>query len=1230
MKKGAAITITLLITIMISLPSFSASFQPVVEKTNMELTEKNVQTITFDDEIQFPAIRYDTNYYPEETVAFAGEQNDVGYNTDTGDSIRRANQVYISEPVDENIPGRGRTGTLDPPNRDKDDYYRFTVCKGQQITSSISSSHSYAIEILDEEGELVAQGDEAATSGWHFIHIYGEDDDPAGDYLFDVTLIGQNDADTGSDAGDSLSAATMILPGEYTGFLSSEDVEDWYCFDVSSGQGIEVFIKPLSKSDYDIHLYNPEGALVHSAQYYGEDTLEYPADETGTWSVKIDIFPGWDESKWPDDYYLYGSGSYELKLSFIDDASEPIIPKSQPDIVPVAKTFVVENDDQSNNDEYAYLAAVPAANYLENGQRHLSPIVYQGIDKVSTWFTTVDETTQYLIDDWNTFLNRHDMSADVQQLSSDPVTAAANIATTNWDSSNTVVVTVNGGEFSDTIETVADKDTSLSSTPIIEKVSASDLQDFGGTAAKPMFLGNKWGALHLVSEGPDFAGDTGIVTPRYEGVMEDWWPYPYDANGKDYDTFYPVTKTGLWFPYVTETTGLNNLNIIKYPGDRYSIPVTDTDTSIEVEITTEQESNLIVYLIDPEGNVRRPHIPHYNGGEIKPIHQWNGGHWEQDQDEFRRMIFEPHTEYSVEVHNAMTGTWTAIVVPYLSEEGEDVGFTGSYHITAQKRLYSPERTNAAMSAANAAVIASMNHAPLLYVTESEVPSATQNALDSLNPSNIIFVNLNEVSSASVGASETLTSMQEIIDAIKSNDQSENFITITSLGTGDGYFAPSTMAAAYHTAPVLNIGEAPEAFNAIDQIASWREYAGDYYHGCLSVGHLPQIGEPIDLKNPPSWFGLIWYYLMNDEFPPLGLDLKLQWFSTVSGSIQNLVDGYSLDLPGKEAFLFVSPRDTDIRDVACRAVVGNESFGGHIPVETTGFSSAVICRDILYPALIYANPGRDVVTSQMMNYPDGYRWQANDGNGYYNYATRSMKETFMSRDRFFEGHCIYDNLLERYNKGAVFSYYSGHGTGGSGISAQYKNVAEQFPLAEVTYEHLYDFDWWDSWRGYSGYDNRQTKTSRWGGSSGYNSQEPNLYDFIHFKWMDESLDNLHSEIEIWSSCTTGEHWGPIMYLSHGSALWYGAAGSTYGVQDDLHNEWIFHDVLVEGDSFGNSESKYQWLFNRDFTTLDPTTLYGTSTLFQLSMGGLTNVKVLFGDPTMTCYAPDWIEPSPIEG
>jgi len=61
-------------------------------------------------------------------------------------------------------------------------------------------------------------------------------------------------------------------------------------------------------------------------------------------------------------------------------------------------------------------------------------------------------------------------------------------------------------------------------------------------------------------------------------------------------------------------------------------------------------------------------------------------------------------------------------------------------------------------------------------------------------------------------------------------------------------------------------------------------------------------------------------------------------------------------------------------------------------------------------------------------------------------------------------------------------------------------------------------------------------------NGDNAKEPNLYDLIHYKWVDQAFQNLHSEIEIWMSCTTGQHFGPNIYLEHGSALWYGNAGT----------------------------------------------------------------------------------------
>ena len=63
-------------------------------------------------------------------------------------------------------------------------------------------------------------------------------------------------------------------------------------------------------------------------------------------------------------------------------------------------------------------------------------------------------------------------------------------------------------------------------------------------------------------------------------------------------------------------------------------------------------------------------------------------------------------------------------------------------------------------------------------------------------------------------------MQDIVDFIKGYDNSENYITITSIKSGDGYFAPSAMLAAYHCSPILRIGDMPgNPAGMADQIES---------------------------------------------------------------------------------------------------------------------------------------------------------------------------------------------------------------------------------------------------------------------------------------------------------------------------------------------------------------------------------------------------------------------------
>jgi len=303
---------------------------------------------------------------------------------------------------------------------------------------------------------------------------------------------------------------------------------------------------------------------------------------------------------------LYGSGVYEFELSIGGSAEAPPTLKSQPNIIPVAQTFIINDDPISTKDEYSYLAAIPAANYIEGDERYVSPIIYQGVDIVPNWFTSIDDTTQYLINDWNSYLSRHGITSEEYIIDSDPIQAAANIALDKWSSTDTAVLTIDGSSFSDEINNILDEDSSLSSTKEISSYRPDDLKELvPGAYSAITFIGSQWGAIHVIAEGESFSGDTMILTPRYESLMADWWPHDSDVPGGDKDTFFPVTEPGIWIPQVTSNDGLDEMKVIKYSGNRHEINVENSESTLEVTISTESESQLVIFLIDPEGNIRR-------------------------------------------------------------------------------------------------------------------------------------------------------------------------------------------------------------------------------------------------------------------------------------------------------------------------------------------------------------------------------------------------------------------------------------------------------------------------------------------------------------------------------------------------------------------------------------------------------------------------------------------------
>ena len=383
----------------------------------------------------------------------------------------------------------------------------------------------------------------------------------------------------------------------------------------------------------------------------------------------------------------------------------------------------------------------------------------------------------------------------------------------------------------------------------------------------------------------------GLINMRYESSAYEDWPFPYDGQGDNTNIYFPVEIPGLHWPYVDSATGWDTFEITKYSCDRYTVNIDNSDTSIYATVTTAEPSYLEVFLLDPEGLARRPSMPMWNGGEIQPIHIWNGGHWQHNYDGYRRWEPTLSTEHAVNIHYPEIGKWTVMVTPHYPYGQEKTSDSIPYHITIEVREHSPQRTNAGLSAANGAVLASQIHAPLLYVTEDSVPPETQNALNQLGVTEILFVNINDISSAVPSGSVTeINTMQEIINMVQSYSgkmqpaaaTSDKVITITSFGSEDGFFAPAGLIAAFHGSNVLNIGEIPDVYNLIDKGTEYRIFSGGWYHGVRAQGHTSKSSEPI-----PSVPEIIKGILTGD-FPPLGLDNDLRWWGGTYDGIYNWV------------------------------------------------------------------------------------------------------------------------------------------------------------------------------------------------------------------------------------------------------------------------------------------------------------------------------------------------------
>ncbi|HTY08815.1 MAG TPA: clostripain-related cysteine peptidase, partial [Candidatus Edwardsbacteria bacterium] len=166
----------------------------------------------------------------------------------------------------------------------------------------------------------------------------------------------QNDAGTGADAGNDFASATLVSPGSWTGcYLDATDRNDYYKFNVTSGQVVKVKVTPPSSADYDLYLYNPSQTQVGSSTAGTGviDSVVYTATVSGTFYAKA--------------YEYSGTGNYSLLISVSGGSSTPTLAISTTSWSPTSAaqtSSAVNVTNSTTSDVIAYTVSSNATSWL--------------------------------------------------------------------------------------------------------------------------------------------------------------------------------------------------------------------------------------------------------------------------------------------------------------------------------------------------------------------------------------------------------------------------------------------------------------------------------------------------------------------------------------------------------------------------------------------------------------------------------------------------------------------------------------------------------------------------------------------------------------------------------------------------------------------------------------------------------------------------------------------------
>ncbi|MHA3963363.1 MAG: hypothetical protein AM325_007460 [Candidatus Thorarchaeota archaeon SMTZ1-45] len=874
------------------------------------------------------------------------------------------------------------------------------------------------------------------------------------------------------------------------------------------------------------------------------------------------------------------SGYYLLSI-FSPVSKSHILSGVPTDQVPLARVAFVSPNPASYVDEFAYMAAVPTSVFYFNDTQYISPLIYSEGSPSESW----------LLEDWSDYLSLDggvtqaiaigDFSENyLSQLQQDvgvkiypritgssAAEIASLLAANAWSSSSTAVIGLLKENY-DTPSTITG-----GATHVLQN-QASEILEFGGTVtygapSSINFTPPSW-AVWLEGRfnwtGSELLTHE-LIDPYGEIVDYSVWNQIYFSRQVGYvvapvplNFWLPKVADGTWTMNITRdiagTTTMDN-EVVCHPGYARTVSVPVNAKWMNVSLQWDNvATDLNLALIDPTGRLAM-WAP---AGSILS----NPG---------REIIRLPYP---------MPGDWT-IIAAWMNANEEQNNINLSWTISSL-----PTDLEFYMeSAANAAVLASLLNAPLLYVYEDQIPTETDWALTRLNVSNLYLVdpsNLQDGSLAallsSYGALNNLISYPLVTSAIASLSGSRDVVVTVPVGNGNEFFAPAAFSAAVHGSPVFSLCGTNNELTTRAQ-ETWAPYL---------IG--PEINNIYVINKYENRAENGWYdERIPNKYSMMESEASFEAFLTSRGAYNSTFS---------QPIVVISP--ASLLPLSFDRSLQSHFNPGRIPATKSTTASILINRGLLHRFLFLTADQSDTSLVSMYAYTDGDSFIDNNYDYHVLYQIENTTDALEAAGFSIESHVGQNEVFQTLDSQVALWSLSTHGT----LTELPRDPPDR-PYG-VGYFSLRNAD--------APYGFEESLTIRESPSDSYSLVNPvafpeELANHVTKSShdLDAAIGNIGSPIIILTACLLGGTEMPLMLMEHGAVAVTAAPRTVY-----FRPAGMLSVLLTQSLCAGSTISE---ALSYGLTT---TSIDYSDPLIGRDPRDYANQQILFGDPSVQLYEP----------